>query len=263
MHITNVAINQTFSYLKRLGYIVLRTTHQTTHQANVPTLWSTALFPLTAQFIQYCSYFFSKALANVKRIWINQFVSRWPLQCTKIRPLLPRYPSLTSYGKPVFNAMYTIFEQVSLLFLCSICIFNIANYPFIYLKICGSTFKIHFRFQCLQTFARLEKDRSWNAGISSICLQVRLTILLILPPFTSVLTKSLQSANTPFPNPTELQMLLERNRLLCRSVDSKATEESSCVISVVDGSEGICSFVRFNKGIREQVIPNMNKVPRS
>ncbi|KAG2177889.1 hypothetical protein INT43_003136 [Umbelopsis isabellina] len=201
---------QTYSYLKRLGYIVQRTTQQ----ANVPTLGSTALFPLTAQFIQYCSYFFSKALAIVRRIWINRFASRWSLQCTHIRPLLPQYPGLTTYAS-VFSILQIIPSSTP--------------------KTLNQLSKFTIDFNVYKPLPGWKKtDPGMPAFRVSVC-----------------------NANNPFPNPKELQMLLESNRLLCRSSDSNAQEESSCVISVVDGSEGICSFVRFNKGIREQVIPDI------
>ncbi|CAM0141255.1 unnamed protein product [Umbelopsis sp. WA50703] len=202
---------QTYAYLKRLGYIVLRTPHQ----VNVPTLHSTALFPLTAQFIQYCSSLFRNALSAVKRIWHYGFSNFWQLQCTHIRPLLPRYPGLTNYA--------SVFSMLQIIPLSTPKVVNRF-----------SRFTIDF-----DVYKPLPGWKKTNPG---------------MPAFRV----SACNASNPFPTPAELHMLLETNRSICRTSNSSTREDSSCVISVVDGSEGICSFVRFNKGIREQTIPDVN-----
>jgi hypothetical protein len=66
-------------------------------------------------------------------------------------------------------------------------------------------------------------------------------------------------ANEPFPTPVGLQHLLYDNRALCKTQSQKhpsnaESEDSTFVISVVDGSEGICSFIRFKEEDRLQLI---------
>lgn len=161
---------QTYAYLKRLGYHVIRSATIPPH-ALVATTHAVWMFPITTQIIKHFISAISSVFHTIRNILNKRFSFSWRLQCTQIRPLLPPAHSHLSYGKMIVS-FKALFLSASWHFSNSISFLDIANHTLSIPKACAPVHTIHNRLWCAQAITRLEEEQSWHASVQSISVEV-------------------------------------------------------------------------------------------
>ncbi|CAO3667784.1 unnamed protein product [Umbelopsis ramanniana] len=206
---------QTYAYLKRLGYHVIRSDAILPIAHTVQPRTSTWMFPITTFAINYIVSTIRSVINRMKKMWHVgcRTGALWVWQRDHVtHPLLPRIQSHFNYAS-IFSTLRTIPSTRS------------AYVPSARLHVID--YDVH---KPLPTWKKTN-------------------------PGQPTYRVSVFRASDHFPTPLGLQQLFHDNRILSTQQQQKYPlipfgEESNLVISVVDGSEGICSFVRFNDEVR-------------